>query len=521
MRRMYDFGVETSGISREERQLLAWPVSVWTYYIPEDSIKDVNILEHLLLVLIKKGFNNYEEILTSQLNVSKDLYISIFNSCKSKGYFDTRYKTITLSQRAELFLNKYDNPFAVDYEITNNCKKILVIQDGVTGSIIPRFDIEKFPEFYVDFDENEVIRLEKYEEKENKLPSASSINLALKTYAKILNNIRKGIMEPLCVNDNYLSYSKTLKDFTPCSEIAEQNFGDGVRTLADEEKEKRNLEMKNITPVDDNPEYVYAKCYIAIDKNNVDNIKIMSPFGKTLDDWFRSIVSRLIVCDDDFKLLIDTFKEEKTADLKDTVAFGNVKNIRLFDLYPFVCNDPNYADLKKTFENVDKNLTRVKNGEDDSLDLIEKMATSIQVLFRMAFKNNLNLLIHRMQYDDFSLKLQDLVYTYDFFDSKIIDCYDKESIYRNMLGVTKNGGHITGYVSLILINAQENNSGKCFNMLSKLPSLPIDIKEVTETRNTSTHGNEGFSQMKYSIDECVELNEKFERIVTIIMDELM
>ena len=155
------------------------------------------------------------------------------------------------------------------------------------------------------------------------------------------------------------------------------------------------------------------------------------------------------------------------------------------------------------------------------MDLIQHIATSIQCLLRIAFRNNLDLLIRKMDYADFSLKLNDLVYTYDFFDDKIIDYYDNKEICNHMLSVRENKGHITGYISLILINAQENNIGKCFNILSKMPSLPIDIREITTIRNPSTHGNEGFSQIKYSIDECIKINDKFERIFSIIMDELM
>ena len=49
MVRMYDFGAEYSSVDANERRAIAWPIAVWSCYIPESEMQDINILECLIL----------------------------------------------------------------------------------------------------------------------------------------------------------------------------------------------------------------------------------------------------------------------------------------------------------------------------------------------------------------------------------------------------------------------------------------------------------------------------------------
>ena len=49
MVKLYDFGTDTSSVGANERKAFAWPVAVWSCYIPENETQDINILEQLIL----------------------------------------------------------------------------------------------------------------------------------------------------------------------------------------------------------------------------------------------------------------------------------------------------------------------------------------------------------------------------------------------------------------------------------------------------------------------------------------
>ena len=108
MAKIYDFGANTNNICANERKSLAWPVAIWSCYIPESATQKLNILEHLILQLVSQGFTAPREVLCSQVGFNKDLVDAAIEACVDNDYLDRRYKELTLSSCGQNILNTFN-----------------------------------------------------------------------------------------------------------------------------------------------------------------------------------------------------------------------------------------------------------------------------------------------------------------------------------------------------------------------------------------------------------------------------
>lgn len=125
MVKMYDFGANTKSVGANERKAFAWPVAVWSCYIPESESQNINILEHLILQLVSKGYKEPKTTLCAKVGFNKELVQASLESCSDKGYFDRRYTELTLSEDGKKMLGKYDNPYSADLETSKKSKKYI------------------------------------------------------------------------------------------------------------------------------------------------------------------------------------------------------------------------------------------------------------------------------------------------------------------------------------------------------------------------------------------------------------
>lgn len=543
MPRMYDFGADYSSVSVNERRAIAWPVAVWSCYIPESETQKINILESLILQLVHKGFSNPKETLCNTVGFNKDLVEAAIESCKTQGFFDWRFKELRLAETGKAVLGKIENPYAADLEASQKTKRIYMIQDLVTKSVVPIFDIDKLPDMY--FEDESVLKIqykEVYGKNGNMLkPKSASVKTALRYWSRLCYNIRHGIV----CEKNTLDFSalpkadEDIEDFIPFEDEVEWDsveedgsVAEEKITFADKEvkesQQKQDKEVEKLTILDDCPEIYYARGFIAINRSEPDEIITISPFGSRLDDWFRTVINRLRVSDAKFDEEIQFFLELKREELKDVVAFDNDFHIELFERFPFISNNREYADLKRAIENLYRTKERIVEGNDETHNYTENRATALQIALRHIFDSHPEMLKENMGYKDYEMAIKGLVDSYGFSDDVIRKYlpYDK-SIFNNMRKCKVGNGHITGYSALILVDAWTNKTGKSLDLLKAMPEFTDMIYEITRPRNTSTHGNkgkngkEGYADMYVSCDAAVKGYKNFEQLIVALYARYM
>lgn len=533
MVRLYDFGADTRSVSANERKAIAWPIAVWSCYISESELQEINILEHLILQLVQKGFTNIKEILCNEIGFNKELVKASIETCTNKGYLDKRYNNLTLSNDGKKILGNFDNPYSADLEASKKNKKIYMVQDLVTKSVVPVFDIYKLPEFYIEDDS--ALEIHYDSNFFGKKPKSASIKTALRCWARLCNNIIHGITPGINTINMLepLESEGVVEDFIPFeNEVAWDSIQeDGnlkkERTLAekeeDKEKEKVYKELSNITILDDSPEIYYARGFIAINRNAPDEIIVISPFGNRLDDWFRTVINRLRAFDQNFEEEIQFFLELKKDELKDYIAFGNDLDIELFDEFPFICNDSEFKAVKTTITRLTVSKNRFQNGEDDTINFAQALRSAYEASIRLVIKKNPYLFAYKdLSYDEYKKNLKMLVNSYSFLVDDVFREYSGISMYRNMLQTSEEDGYATAFFALILMDAWKNKNGKSMDLIRNIPTFPIRLKELTSNLRRDTkknkkgdgtvasHGGDAIAELKYSRKKVLEQYTEFE-----------
>lgn len=547
MLRMYDFGAEYSNVSVNERRAIAWPVAVWSCYIPESETQKINILESLILQMVHKGFKNPKETLCNAVGFNKDLVDAAVESCRRQGFFDWRHKELQLSEKGIAVLGKIENPYAADLEASKETKKIFMIQDLVTKSVIPVFDIEKMPDSYFEDEKALEIHYRRIDGKNQNTPKpkSASVKTALRYWAKLCNNIRHGIAYGTNTVElsNPPKAEESVEDFIPFEDEVEWdsiqedgNVAEEVTTLADKEaaeyQQKSDKEVEKLTILDDSPELYYARGFIAINRSAPDEIIIISPFGSRLDNWFRTVINRLRASDEDFEEEIQFFLEEKKESLKDVIAFGNDLNITLFDEYPFICNNPEFSAVKKQIERLTISRNRILDGEDDSITFAQVLRSVYEASLRLVAKKNRYLFeARKLCFDAYKYNLRCLVDSYSFLSEDVYREYSGYGMYNNMTKTSEEGGYATAFFALILVNAWEDKNSKSMDLLRNIPTLPVRLKELTSNlkRNkqkkgqgaAASHGGDDAAELKLSVKTVQEQYSEFENLFRAIYNRFM
>lgn len=543
MVKMYDFGTDTSNVSANERRALAWPIAVWSCYIPESDSQDLNILEHLILQMVDNGYKDPKTVLCSQVGFNKDLVNAAIEACRNKDYFDSRYKELILSADGKKIVRKFDNPYSADLDASKKSKKVFMIQDCVTKSVIPVFDIDKLPQFY--FEEEGAIEVH-YDNFTGGKPRSAAVKTALRYWAKLCHNRRRGLVTGTNTIDISQPSEKVedIEEFIPFEDevdwedIREDGSVKEEKTLADKEDEdkQRKLEtnIKHLTILDDFPEIYWARGFIAINRNAPDEAIIISPFGERLDDWFRTVINRLRTCDSAFEEEIQLFLMLKRDELKDSIAFGNDLNISLFNEYPYICNDAEYKAVKATISRLTVSRNRFQKGEDDSINFAQALRTAYEACIRLVVKKNPYLLAGRnLEYDAYKKNLSMLVDSYSFLDYDIFREYSGINIYKNMTQTNEDEGYATAFLALFLMDAWKNKSGQSMDLLRNIPSLPIRIKELTSNLKrdvkknkkgdgtAASHGGDAIAELKFTEEKALKQYTEFEEIFRAIYNRFM
>ncbi len=520
MARMYDFGADFKDISANERKAFAWPIAVWACYIPESEAQDINILEHLILQLVKMGYKDLQTILCKKIGFNDELIRAAIESCKDKDYFDRRYSELTLSEDGRKMVDKYDNPYTYDLEASKKCKKIYMIQDLVTKSVIPVFDIERLPQFY--YEDESAIEI-RYENFTGKKPRSASQKTAMRYWARICQNKRKGIVNGTNTIDISISPDKKeiVEEYIPFEDEVEweavlndeELSNNDYKTLADKEIEevqsKQEDNINNLTIIDDSPEKYLARGYVAINRNAPDEVIIISPFGEYLDDWFRTVMNRLRSNDKNLEDELQLFLMDKREELKDFIAFGPDREINLFNEYPYICNDPSYKAVKRAIRELTVSKSRFENGSDETINFARSLRTAYEASFRIVVRDNPYLLDNKnVTYEQYKANLKILTDSYSFLDEEIEKAFSSWRIYDNVRNTSGNRGYLKSYIALMLLDSWNNKNGKAMDLLRNLPSYPLDI--IRLEGNDASHGGDYMADMSISVKKAIKQYEDFE-----------
>lgn len=543
MVKLYDFGTDTSSVGANERKAFAWPVAVWSCYIPENETQDINILEQLILQLVNNGYTDPKAILCSKVGFNKDLVESAIESCRNNGYFDNRYKELMLSKDGKSVLGTVENPYNLDLIASKKSKRVYMIQDLITKSVIPVFNIEKLPQYYIE--DPSALEIH-YESFNGKKPKSASQKTAMRYWARLCHNRRKGLIS----GNNIIDFSEipndddSIEEYIPFEDevdwesVIDEEVDEecDIQTLADkeveQEQQKKEISIKNMTIIDDSPEIYWARGYIAINRNAPDEIIVISPFGESLDDWFRTVINRLRVCDANLEDELQLFLMEKREELKDSIAFGNDLNISLFNEYPFICNDSMFKAVKTSINRLTTSKIRFQNGEDDTLNYAQALRTAYEASLRLVVKKNSYLLINDndMDYDTYKNNLRLLVNSYPFFDQVIFDEYKSYNMYKNMTEASEDKGFATAFLALFLMDAWHDRNGKSMDLFRNIPNLPLRIKELTSylvshnrqgAGNIASHGGDEIAELKFSETQAIQQYQEFEDIFRAFYNRFM
>ena len=520
--KLYDFGVDSKGRKPEALKALAWPVNAWTCYIPDNVNPKLNILEKLILSLVSKGIattkESIKEILVKQLKLNDDLVENVLEEC-SQNHFNKNYKEFRLKADSEKLLAALDGEITPGMEMSDTMKKVYLLQDAVTNAVVPCFSIEQLPsenDYTPVEDKNCVILSPVYFIQ----PRTAAINNALRLWGRIFKAMNSGET----VSENSFDM-----DTTPVDDDDEINVDDEfgqdeapVKTLADKENASKRIEA--ITVFDDEPKTYDAKGYLAFNPRNPSEVEIISPFGSYFDNWFMKLVNRLRLSNKDFSEELEMFLLEKTEQFKDTIAFGNDLDIQLFDDFPVICNDKEYADLRRAIKDFSVSTDRIRKGEDDSRNFAISMRTAIEVVFRVIIQKNPDIAKMKSIYNGMSdfyqykFDIRHLVET-NRLNGDIKQYYIREGIYRNI--INPRGGNTKDNAALILVYANKNPKSSVMQFVKDYDNLFIDVFDLVSLGNDAAHAGDKFTDTYFSKTEAERYYAQFENIVRVLYANLV
>lgn len=525
--KLYNFGADVRSRKPETLKALSWPVYAWACYIPENLSPNLNILEKLILSLVDKGIATTEasvhEILVRQLGLNADLLSNVLEVCTNKYFNKSFKKELVLKEDAKKLLVAIEDGISPEMEMSDSTKKVYLFQDAVTNTVIPCFNIDTLPpEFEGElFDDQNCITLRdlRYE-----LPKTSAISNAVFQWGRILKKLDTDDQE----DSSNLDLSSTDDEFADAREIPPV-ASDHPKTLAEAENSKKRIDT--ITVFDDEPALFQAVAYIAFDPSNLDEVEIISPFGKVFNNWFMKLLNKIRLSNQSIADELSFFLEERKDAFKGQIAYGNDLSIQLFDDYPSICNDVKYADLKKAIQSLYKDITRIKGGEDESTNFAKNLRTAIEVLFRTAIREQPELGVlkgslssvnktggFQQQYNAYLLDLRRLVET-NGLSNEIYHRYRGQKIFENMISPWQSNPKDNA--ALILLYASKHSDSAAMDLVIDFDYIFVEMPDLYRLGTDAVHAGTNYTTMYFSVTEVDQYYLQFENMTRAIFDCLI
>jgi len=518
--KLYNFGADIRGRQDGTLKPLAWPINAWTCYIPDNVNPELNILERLILSLVGKGVSRttgeIKDILVRQIGMNGDLIDNVLSDC-SKNYFDNRRKAeLALNAHAKMLLEAIEGEVSPEMQMSDFSKRIYLIQDAVTGAVVPCFNVDRLPEFAdLSVEEGSFIPLQTVSTAQ---PKTAAIANALRQWGKV----RRAIENDEIPQDNHVEMGAEFSDF------GEDDFGTEValEEISPNVMEKTEW-VDSVTLYDDAPRPFFAAAYVAFNPNNPTEIEIISPLGRAYDNWFMKIANRLRACDERFAEDLQMFLMEKTELFKDKIAYGNDMGIQLFDDYPAICNDAAYADLNKAIRDLSKDLLRIRNGEDESTNFAKNLRTALEVVFRTAVnahpeikeqKKEYRSLEFRQGFERYRMKIRRVAEA-NRLDDAVKQRFINQNIYRNVTDLRQ--GNPKDNAALILLYASETPANFATRFVIDYCYIFTELFDLYHLGTDAGHAGTNFTTMYLSPPEAEMRYSQFEGIVRAIFSHFI
>lgn len=518
--KLFNFGADVKGIQPDTYKPIAWPINVWACYIPDNVNPELNILEKLILSLVSKGIahtdREIKNILVNQIGLNEDLIDNVLADCK-RDYFDSRHKTeYVLNTPAKNLLEAIEGEISPEMQMSDLTKKVYLIQDAVTNTVVPCFSIDTLPEDgdYEQIEDQNCIFLKGIDAAQ---PKTAAITNALRQWGKIRKAVDNGELS----QENHVDMENEPSDFE------DEEFGTDetpVKTLADTANHPKQVSA--ITVYDDEPKTYLSIAYVAFNPSNPTEIEIISPLGKVYDNWFMKLVNRLRVYDKSFAEELQLFLMEKTELFKDKIAFDNDMDIQLFDDFPIICNSPVYADLKKAIRDLSKDVDRIRKGEDESTNFAKNLRTAIEVIFRTAINAHPEIKAQKAEYcgvekdsafqQDFArykMRIRQVVET-NRLDDTIKQRFTTKGIYKNVADFRQSNPKDNA--ALILLYASKTPANFATQFVIDYDHIFVEMYDLYHLGTDAGHAGVNYTTTYISPSDAEIYYSQYEGIVRAI-----
>lgn len=458
---------------------LAWPVKVYKCLIPADVSKEVNILEELILKLIKNVFterNILKNFLKCEIALDEKLINNVISDCEDKGLIAVKDSKISLSPKGKETLANLESQI-VDLTKCNMLKKVVVFQDLVSGRVIPCFSKDQPPVNFEKAEGNsEWLILPKKQTNPIKI---KNIKNAILYWDKIYKAMRTG---------------ESTKKID--IDVSEGDLFD-IKTIAPIQEDSYIEIDKGFEIIDNKPEEMYIKALMYTDEVNCLTPKIESPFGESLNSWFEQVFMLELAMTHEIKEMIELFIEESKEEFKDKIAFENKENIELFDEFPIICNDEKYESLKQIIERVyiTKNQV-VEKGQDVGIVLSALRIFGAEIV-RVMLKSIHNIeSIYNMYVGDNGVKKYRSNLEYVFCTNNGLESCEyfahNEDLFNHIQDIIKRKKEkddieIKPGLILLLLYSVNYPDCKITQFIRDYPNIIVELKDISFDGNSGAH----------------------------------
>lgn len=346
---------------------LGWPLYAWKALVPESVIRELDVLQKLILSLAQIGRLKDHSVFGA-LALPDELVKAIKKTCIDSGYLDDNGE-ITDRGKDALLYEKFNTS---DQEATEQFSRIYVFRDALTGDIVPNFSIAELPRGRKDLSDRWFLQEDKYYKRK---PSFNDIAQALKHRGYIdrhLKNIRRDYatdeVDPSAASME-LPFDLT-KDDEMDWETIDKN-GE-VSTSREESGSTNQRATRTAIPGDsyikiwdETPELIYADAAVYVDPDLPNRQFVMSPFGTHENQWFTNHMHIHASRDKEVGEELRQITEIAMLELQEKYPLNNQLDIGLFVEFPAIANLSTFAELREQLESVKRAYNRISDGHQD------------------------------------------------------------------------------------------------------------------------------------------------------------
>ena len=464
---------------------IAWPVYMWRAVIPEQVMGELDILERLVLSLanIDKLSN---ATIFNELNMSKELIQTVIKRCQDADYL----KGNTLTDSGKQMLA--DEPM-LEQQMIKNYEQIYLFQDGLSGDLVPHFDVATLPSFtwvecHLKLDgKRAIIKKPHFVEMESSLRNARFIRKMIEEqqHERGVEEIQP---EESFIDEQLMQFMDELHEEGPLT-LAEAEEQEAI-----EESTRSIITQGMIKVLDDKPELIYMPVvvYAHVDTFMNGQIYAHSPFSVFENDWFTQKLLYAIQNDETVALFIDILKEEMQKEFMDRYPFHNYLDIELFKQFPLIANDEKWKSLREQIEAMEIAYSRIANGDEDYDNFYMRAQRTIEsvLYYTVCQLPNLSRTMQFVERDNYK---DTLMAAEDFLTISIPRNYYGLEFCSRLQEITRNvkrSKSSKDRALLLVIDASKNKNEASISVFRDMPDFLKRINFIVNSRNQTAHFNE-------------------------------